>query len=219
MQGLSRGRNRGWQESRSHYVVFADDDCSYPVGLFERVAQVFDETGADIVCGRATDELGRSINGRYETTRQWIGRNNVWTTSIEWMVFFRRDILEALNGYDESIGVGAETPWQAAEGQDILLRALDKGYRCFFDPNICGHHPELDIAHPNQTIRRKALGYARGMGFVLRKHRFGVTSLARWVGRPVGAALLYTLKRQPQRALYYVSVARGRLEGFLGYPT
>jgi len=218
-RGLSRGRNRGWQKSRGQYVVFADDDCWYPAGLFDRVAQAFEETGADIVCGRATDDSGRSINGRYETASQWIDRNNVWTTSIEWMVFFRRDILEPLSGYDEMIGVGAETPWQAAEGQDILLRALSKGYRCFFDPDLCGHHAELDVALPNDTARRKALGYARGMGFVLRKHRFGIASLAKWVGRPAGAAVLYTLKRQPQRALYYVSVARGRLEGFLGYPT
>jgi polysaccharide pyruvyl transferase WcaK-like protein len=218
-RGLSRGRNRGWRESCGQYVVFADDDCWYPAGLFDRVAQVFKETGADIVCGRATDDSGRSINGRYETAKQWIDRSNVWTTSIEWMVFFRRDILEPLNGYDEMIGVGAASPWQAAEGQDILLRALSKGYRCFFDPEICGHHVELDTAHPNQNMRHKALGYARGMGFVLRRHRFGITGLAKWVGRPAGAALLYTLKRQPQRALYYVSVARGRLEGFLGYPT
>ena len=218
-RGLSRGRNRGWQESHGRYVVFADDDCWYPAELFNRVAQVFEETGADIVCGRATDDSGRSINGRYESARQWIDRSNVWTTSIEWMVFFRRDILEPLGGYDEMIGVGAETPWQAAEGQDILLRALSKGYRCFFDPEICGHHAELDVAVSNDTMRHKTLGYARGMGFVLRKHGFGIASLAKWVGRPAGAALLYTLKRQPQRALYYISVARGRLEGFLGYPT
>lgn len=218
-RGLSRGRNRGWQESHGQYAVFADDDCWYPPGLFDRVVQVFEETGADIVCGRATDDRGRSINGRYETARQWIDRNNVWTTSIEWMVFFRRDILEPLGGYDEMIGVGAETPWQAAEGQDILLRALSKGYRCFFDPDICGHHAEIDVAITNDATRRKALGYARGMGFVLRKHGFGIAGLAKWIGRPAGAALLYTLKRQPQRAHYYISVARGRLEGFLGYPT
>jgi polysaccharide pyruvyl transferase WcaK-like protein len=218
-RGLSRGRNRGWRKSHGQYVVFADDDCWYPAELFDRVAQVFEETGADIVCGRATDDSGRSINGRYESARQWIDRSNVWTTSIEWMVFFRRDILEPLGGYDEMIGVGAETPWQAAEGQDILLRALSKGYRCFYDPEICGHHAELDVAVSNDSMRRKALGYARGMGFVLRKHGFGIASLVKWVGRPAGAALLYTLKRQPQRALYYVSVARGRLEGFLGYPT
>jgi glycosyltransferase involved in cell wall biosynthesis len=218
-RGASRGRNRGWQESRASYVVFADDDCWYPAGLFDRVEQVFEETGADIVCGRATDDNGRSINGRYEARRQWIDRDNVWTTSIEWMMFFRREVLEPLNGYDETIGVGAETPWQAAEGQDILLRALSKGYRCFFDPTICGHHAELDVALLSDTMRRKALGYARGMGFVLRKHGYGVASLAKWVGRPVGAALLYALKQQPRRALYYVIVARGRLEGFLGYPT
>lgn len=217
MRGASRGRNRGWQEARGQYVVFADDDCWYPNGLFERVARVFDETGADIVCGRATDELGRSINGRYETTRQWIDRDNVWTTSIEWTAFFRRDVLGPLNGYDEMIGVGAATPWQAAEGQDILLRALSNGYRCFFDPDICGHHAELNIAEASKATRRKALSYARGMGFVLRKHRYGVASLIKWVGRPAGAAILYTLKREPQRALYYLTVARGRLEGFLGY--
>ncbi|MBS0240398.1 MAG: glycosyltransferase [Proteobacteria bacterium] len=214
-RGLSRGRNRGWKVSQGDYVVFADDDCWYPPELFAKVAQIFGETGADIVCGRAADEHGRSINGRYEERKQWIDRRNVWTTSIEWMVFFRRGVLEQLDGYDETIGVGAATPWQAAEGQDILLRALDAGHSCYFDPDIYGHHAELNISQPDKSMRRKALGYARGMGFVLRKHRFGIASAAKWIARPAVAALLYTFKWQPQRALYYVNVTRGRLEGFL----
>lgn len=215
VRGLSRARNTGWRAAKGRYVVFADDDCWYPPSMLEKAAALFSAHDADVVCGRATDESGRSINGRYEAAPQVINRANVWTTSIEWMVFFRRDALVKLEGYDEDIGVGAATPWQAAEGQDILLRALDAGLKLYFDPDLFGHHPELDIKSPDAAMLKKARAYGRGMGFVLRKHGFGPASLVRWIGRPSGAALIYAVKGQPARARYYYTVARGRMEGYL----
>ena len=216
-RGLSRGRNAGWRASRGAYVIFADDDCWYPNDLFQRAQRAFDVTRADIVCGRAADLSGRSINGRFEDTPQRVTRDNVWTTSIEWTVFFKRDVLARIDGYDEGIGVGASTPWQAAEGQDILLRALSAGFEITFDPTLFGHHPELDIKTPDDAMLRKARAYGRGMGFVLRKHGFGVPSLVHWIGRPSGAALIYAVRGQPARARYYTAVAQGRLEGYLNW--
>ena len=215
-RGLSRARNAGWRQSRGNYVVFADDDCWYPDAFFETTRRIITKTSADIVCGRAADEAGRSINGRYEARSQAVTRDNVWTTSIEWVAIFKRDVLAALNGYDEDIGVGASTPWQAAEGQDLLLRALKAGYNIQFDYDLCGHHPELDVKTPDAAMLAKARVYGRGMGYVLRKHGFGAASLVRWVGRPAGAVLLFAARGERSRASYYLSVAQGRIEGYLG---
>jgi GT2 family glycosyltransferase len=214
-RGLSRGRNVGWRRTRGLFVAFADDDCWYPPTLFEAVEAAFRKTEAAVIGGRAADERGQNINGRFETKPQPMNRENVWTTSIEWMLFFRRDVLQAVGGFDESIGVGAHSPWQAAEGQDIVLRALSAGFSCAYDPSLQGHHPEIEIVNPNAAMLSKARGYARGMGFVLRRHGYGAGSMMTWLGRPLAAALIYALKGEHMRVLYYLNVAKGRFEGWM----
>jgi glycosyltransferase involved in cell wall biosynthesis len=213
-RGVCRGRNAGWRVTRGDVVVFADDDCWYPSGLFTSVWSQLEASGSQIATGRAADRNGRSINGRFETERQSISRRNVWTTSIEWMIFFRRAVLEAVGGFDEDIGPGAGTPWGANEGQDILLRALSRGFSAVYDPSLFGFHPELNVRTPDRDGLEKALAYARGMGFVLRRHRYGAASAAYWVGRPAVASAAHAVLGDQVRAGYYARVAKGRLEGW-----
>lgn len=49
-------------------MVFPDDDCWYPPWFLAR-GFLMAATGADFLSGRAADEDGRSINGRYELKR------------------------------------------------------------------------------------------------------------------------------------------------------
>ena len=218
-RGLSRGRNVGWRRSKGAIVGFPDDDCWYPPTLLADVQRLMGSGGPDILCGRAADETGRSINGRFETRPQNVTRRNVWTTQIEWMVFFKRASLESVGGYDEGLGVGAPTPWQAAEGQDILLRALDAGLVCRYDPALYGHHAELNVETPDAAMRRKGRMYARGMGFVLRKHGFGPEIAAYWAMRAVANLVRSALSGYGRRTSYYAQVALGRLEGWAGRGT
>ena len=93
-----------------------------------------------------------------------------------------------------------------------MLRALDRGFACVFDPGVYGHHAELDIHAP--AMLRKGRGYARGLGYVLRLHRYPATALARWVLRPTARAGLSLLRGDLGLARYYHAVALGRLEGW-----
>ena len=213
--GASRARNAGTPHAKGSYIVFADDDCWYPPGLFADVESFFRTTGVDIVSGRAANESGRSINSRFETTIQQVERHNVWTTSIEWMLFFRREILSELGGFDEQLGPGANSPWQAAEGQDIVLHALAKGYSSAYNPDLIGHHAELDIVTPDARQLAKSRAYARAMGVVLARHHYGLASIVYWTIRPLLAASLHAGTGNIWRARYYLSVAQGRLEGWL----
>lgn len=212
--GLSRGRNSGFAHADGAIVLFPDDDCWYPPHFLAFAVDRMDTLQADVVAGRAADETGRDINGRFERTAQRIDRANVWTTGIEWVVFFKRAVLEALGGYDTSIGVGAATPWQACEGQDIMLRALDRGFACFYDPALYGHHAELDVDDP--SMLRKGRAYGRGLGHVLRLHRYSVMAAANWIARPAVKALLSLARGNGQRFRYCCNVALGRSEGYLG---
>jgi len=212
-EGLSRGRNAGWKQAAGAIVSFPDDDCWYPPWFISRALGKILATGADIVAGRAADEEGRSINGRFENSAQWINRNNVWTTGIEWVVFFKRTALLAVGGYNVDIGVGASTPWQACEGQDIMLRALAGGFKCFYDPSLYGYHPELDIINPDDLMCRKGLQYARGFGRVLRIHGYSLAAVTTWVARPATKALFFLCGLKFRRFAYYRNVALGRFEG------
>jgi glycosyltransferase involved in cell wall biosynthesis len=214
--GLSRGRNVGWRESGAEFVLFPDDDCWYPSGFLAYAAKRLADTGADVLTGRAADAQGRSINGRFETRAQRVGRRKVWTTQIEWVAIFRRSLLQSLDGYDPGLGVGAATPWQACEGQDIVLRALKLGAVCWYDPELFGHHAELAAAHPDAAMIRKGRAYGRGMGYVLRRHGWGWGARLYWIARPTVRAVLSLLRWNGSAARYAEQVAIGRLEGARG---
>jgi glycosyltransferase involved in cell wall biosynthesis len=216
MRGLSAGRNIGWKRANGEIAIFPDDDCWYPPWFIERAVALFASYSADILGGRSTDETGRSINARYAKTACSITKRNVWICQIEWATLIRRSLLEALDGYDENLGIGAATPWQAAEGPDLILRALDRGARCYFDPAVYGYHDEIDTVNLEDWTVRKARAYARGMGFVLRQHRYGKLDLAYWVSRSLFNTLRHAALGNLTRARFYFAVARGRLEGWFG---
>jgi len=215
-RGASRARNMGWAQTGCPIVLFPDDDCWYPPSFLSRVLNTMQSTDADIVCGRAADTRAQDINGRFEGTAQWVTRENVWTTQIEWMIIFRLTALQAVSGFDPTIGVGASTPWQSCEGQDIVLRAMAKGLKCYYDNSLYGPHPELDIYTPDERMCRKGRVYARGLGYVLHHHNYTRLSLMNWVLRPVVKACLFLVMGKFDRARYYRNVAIGRWEGWSG---
>lgn len=210
-RGASRARNSGRTAARGAVLLFPDDDCWYPPWFLGRAMDRMSELGADVLSGRAASAEGHDINGRYEQARTRIDRANVWTTGIEWVVFFKRAAFDAIGGYDPAIGVGAATPWQSCEAQDIMLRAIAAGFACVFDPEIYGHHALFDINTP--AMRRKGRSYARGLGYVLRVHRYSPLQMARWLLRPSLRGGLALLKGDLNQASYCLQIVLGRYEG------
>ena len=214
-RGASRARNRGWRVARGAIILFPDDDCWYPPHFLEYALAIMRERDSAVLSGRPTDETGRTINGRFEVSAQPIDVENVWTTAIEWIVFFERAVLSSVDGFDEDIGIGAATPWQSSEIQDIILRSIQSGYSCWYDPMITGYHEEMVIGRPDERLLRKARGYARGMGFVLHAHRYSIPRQAIWIARPIARAVVSLFRGRHDLLPYYAHVAIGRLEGAL----
>lgn len=215
-RGVSLGRNIGWRASKGVVIIFPDDDCWYPLSFLQTIDQRMRETEADILTGRATDETGRSINGRYALSPQAIDRSNVWISGIEWTMAFKKSVLETADGFDEQVGVGSPTPWQACEGPELILRALATGFKCYFDPAVYGHHEELNIVAPDLAMSRKGRAYGRGLGYVLRIHSFSKTECAMWIVRPLARAALNLAKGNAKPLRYLLNISVGRLEGVLG---
>jgi glycosyltransferase involved in cell wall biosynthesis len=214
MRGLSRGRNEGARHARGEIFGFPDDDCTYPPWLLEKVASTFEAMGADVVNGRAGDEAGRPINGRFLKGAGWTRRQDVFNSLIEWVAFCKREAFEAVGGYDVDVGVGASSPWQACEGPDIVFSMMKKGFRIYYDYDIYGHHPEIRIDVADPRMRQKALGYGRGMGYVLGRHDLGVAYAMNFMVRPLGGAMLSLARGRRQNAVYYLDTLRGRLSGY-----
>jgi glycosyltransferase involved in cell wall biosynthesis len=213
-RGLSRARNAGLKVARGELLLFPDDDCWYPRSFLSRGIELMAAAEVDVLTGRAADEAGNDINGKYANVPHTITRANVWISGIEWVMLFKSAALAAVNGFDDDVGVGASTPWQACEGQDILLRALEKGLKCRFDPALFGHHPRFDDISP-KAMQAKGRSYGRGLGYVLRVHRYGLVSAANWIGRPVISLMLSGVTGDFERCKYLFNVALGRLEGYL----
>ena len=215
-QGASRGRNHGLTFSQAEFVLFPDDDCWYPPTFLERGLGELRRRNLDALTGRPTNEEGQTIDGRYEMTAQTITRGNVWTTQIEWLAFWRRELLLQIGAFDEQVGVGASTPWQSAEGQDLMLRMLAAGARCWYDPTLNGHDAGIDRRYADDAFIAKARRYGRGMGFVMRKHRLGAGTPASFLVRSIGGAVLAAARARLPLARFYIATMLGRVEGLLG---
>lgn len=214
-RGLSRGRNVGWKKAQGSVVLFPDDDCWYPSWFISHALDLLATKGSDLVSGRAADQDGNSINGRYETKAQAIDRANVWTTGIEWTIVFKRSTLVAVDGFDPEIGIGASTPWQSCEGQDIVLRALAKGLKAYFDPSLYGYHAKFAVEKEANSTG-KGRRYGRGLGYVLRRHGYGLWSALNWIARPAVKSALSLAEGKLSAFQYYRNTAIGRFEGWSG---
>jgi glycosyltransferase involved in cell wall biosynthesis len=215
-RGLTRARNVGLKHAKGPLVLFPDDDCWYPPWFLARGVSLLISKNAACVTGRAANESGQDINGRFNSSATWVNRKNVWTTQIEWVAFFRRDAILAVGGYNEEIGVGSATPWSANEGQDITLRLLAAGFTTYYDPAVYGFHAEIVTLMPTDAVIEKARSYGRGFGHVLRRHRYGIFDLAYWLLRPSGGWVLCVSQGKWARSRYYANVVLGRLEGWVG---
>jgi hypothetical protein len=112
-------------------------------------------------------------------------------------MFLRSNVLKEVGGFDEELGVGAETPFQSGEDTELLLRAIKKGFQIQYLPPPYSH----------AAVTRARL-YGAGMGRVLRKHG------ERPLWNSLGGALVALLQGDLGLARIRVARAFGRLQGW-----
>lgn len=213
-RGASRARNTGIERATGDLVAFPDDDCLYPPGLLAAVDGFFARNlGTDGLTCRSVDESGNTSNGRFPGEACFVDRLNVWGRGIEYAMFFRHESVRSLR-FDESLGVGAGTPWGAGEATDYLLRLLEEGGVVYYDPALAVVHPP-PVADYGERAARKAYAYGSGMGHVLKSHQMPLWLKARWLYRPLGGAGISLARRRPDEARFRWSTFRGRLRGML----
>ncbi|MBU8538706.1 glycosyltransferase family 2 protein [Falsiroseomonas tokyonensis] len=206
----NHARNLGLRQARGALVSFPDDDCLYPPGLLDRVANAFAADPAlMILTGPAESPEGGLGSGRWRVEGGPITAANAWTSVIEFNLWLRRGLALRLGGYDETMGPG--TGLGSAEGNDLVLRAVTVGHKAIYDPS-------LRIIHPDKRLSEVAVArawlYGGGLGFALRRHSVPASVWLPFAIRPIGGLALSLLRLRPRDAAYYGMTFLGRLRGF-----
>jgi GT2 family glycosyltransferase len=214
-RGLSRARNIGIEAARAPLLGFPDDDCWYRPDFLERVHAAFhdapDLTGLTGLC---LDEVGRlAAGGGCQKVRQ-IKKSNVWGLGVSATMFLRRQAVREVGGFDESLGLGASTPYQSGEETDLLLRLLARGHQLRYDPGLVVHHP---IAEIDSQAPLKAWRYGVGMGYVLGLNAYRTREVLEHLLRPTLGSALALSSGQFALARVRWARARGRLRGWLSF--
>jgi glycosyltransferase involved in cell wall biosynthesis len=214
--GLSRARNAGILELDADVVTFPDDDCWYGSGLLARVDELLTAHPQwHGVTGRVVDESGQPAAARWSKRAGLINRRNVWTRGTSISIFLRRQVVEQVGEFDETLGLGSQSGWESGEETDYLLRALKHRFVLHYEPTLTVFHPQARAEFTDSALAT-GCSYGMGMGKVLRKHGYPWWSAGYHVTRAVGGSVLTLAKARPREARFHWAVARGRARGWLG---
>ena len=208
--GLSRARNVGLDHLSSDIVAFPDDDCIYPPGLLQRVAErLAADPDLGGLTGRAEDASGAS-SASWKADAAVLTDDNLWNRAISYTIFLRRAVVEQVGAFDERLGLGSPGPWASGEEIDYLIRAIRGGARIEYDPSLVVRH----VVRVDDT----RIGGRDGasVGYLLRKHEYRRNSVARMLVRPLGGIVVSLARMDPARASYHAATFRGRIRGYRG---
>lgn len=215
-KGLSLARNVGLRQSSGDIIAFPDDDCWYPPNLLSKVRTYFSQLSElDGLTGRAASETGARVGGHWLPDPGPVTKNRVWNQAISYTIFLRRSIIDRVGDFDVDLGVGSNGKWMSGEETDYLLRAIAYGFNIHYYPSIIVRHPMRDENKSYSDIKRTR-GYARGMGYVMRKHRYPISSLVAHTIKSLLGSASAMLLLSPRKAQVRWVRALGRWEGWFG---
>lgn len=213
-QGVNYARNEGAKIAKGKWLLFPDDDCWYPNDFLEKTLRLMQKTKADLYSGRAINEAGKTIMGKFPDEPVGLNRDTVWITMIEWMTVFRASVFRQSGGFDPQIGPGSGSPFGACEIQDIALHCLSNGATGIYDPALCGYHPEdvSDRASPANIAKMRL--YSQGQGLVMHRHGFSFSHFLPTLLRPMAGMIVYALTLKFNMARRSTAIWQGRLYGW-----
>jgi glycosyltransferase involved in cell wall biosynthesis len=197
LRGISNARNMGVAATPAPFVAFTDDDCRPEPGWASTMLRVFqDHPEAAMVFGRVRlpdRQNGSDYAASFEPgVRVLRGRVPLPDVDLGVGANFgvRREVLEALGGFDPLLGTGAPC-FRGGEETDLLIRALHAGH-------VIVNAVECDVLHlglrTGDEVRRLAVGYQISTGAAFGKYARltglpGLVDLVRWSAFYAGKVL------------------------------
>jgi glycosyltransferase involved in cell wall biosynthesis len=146
-QGLSHARNRGWQESKGRYVAYVDDDCKMPTQWLVVAMKIIDRIAPAVFGGPAYAFYNtqkpywwKDYYGTYEQSQvsrplrklEYLKGNNI---------FFRREVLESMNGFDARLGMSEKKIGYHEETElQVRIRKTMPCELIYYDTNLHVFH-------------------------------------------------------------------------------
>lgn len=211
--GATRARNVGLAMATGDIIGFPDDDCWYPAGLLDRVAEFL--AGAPEWDGI----IGHTIDAEGNATLPWNDRAGKlspamsWRRAVTYVYFLRRDAALAVGGFDTSLGPGSGSPWGAGDDNDFMLRALKTGAKVYFEPALTVHHPPLFPAFDGVALEKRER-YARADGRVLRKHPMPLWWTLAFFGMPLARWMVSLATLRGEQLRFHWITFVGRVRGY-----
>ncbi len=217
VRGLSKSRNLGITACRGQIIGFPDDDSWYSDDMVSRVYDFFQENPViDLLSGRTVDAKKKDSVSRFQHVSSEITKSNIWWTHNSTSIFVRTRALKVLGGFDETLGLGANSPFQSGEETDLVMRLFEKGGRAYYRRDIIIFHDQI---RKDRTAPARARRYAPGFGYTLKKHHFGVPYLIYRVLRTFASAAIATFKGDMIEARYKAAWAVGTIKGYVACPS
>lgn len=216
-RGSSIGRNTAaaaGDPANDPVVLFPNDTCEFPKGS---ISAIKTELAGRVAGGLELHSAGAA---RLEIPPPGtaLDRRTAWRV-IEPGLVMRLSRFRDLSGFDESLGSGSATPWQAGESADLLLRllSLDPSAREDFRwippaVAIVSGVPEQHGLSARQA-RWKLRAYGRGIGRVYSAHGYPIRERLRMA---LGGLLIGVRRRHEYSLLDGWSAFLGRIEGLTG---
>jgi len=216
-RGLSRARNVGLRAARGDIIAVPDDDCWYPNELLAVVAAWFDshaEFGLLFTTLRTADNL-HSGPKTPPTARRCTKSDLSTCLSASAALFMRGSVAAAVGGFNEYLGIGAASKYQAGEERDYVLRALQKGFEFWYEPSFTVHHPTFGSI---ERLKRTTYNYALSEGCVQRMYRYPLRKVGGDLIRSFGGAAVRLCQGDWFNASVYALRGAGQLAGYISGP-
>jgi glycosyltransferase involved in cell wall biosynthesis len=221
LPGVDRARNAGWREARCSLVAFTDDDVVVDDGWLDAFADCFARhPEASFATGRIGvlpgQEGGLGVATKDDPDGYALDARTRRTFGHSANLAVRRESLEAVGGFDESLGAGAR--FMAAPEGDLFDRLLASGRTGRYEPAAAARHDQW--RRVREVVRldfRYGVGSGARMSKLLRtdRRRLRVVAVEYWWGWGVAPVPRFVSTRDWHRLVATGSRLLGYVVGFL----
>jgi glycosyltransferase involved in cell wall biosynthesis len=207
---LSKARNIALPYVKNEIICFGDDDAWYDEDTFGRLDDAFEEN-TDGIIAIVKNEEDKRINIFPKKEQRLTLINHCGALSVSMFLKFDASI-----SFDETIGVGSEYKLLSGEETDYMLEYMEKHpfFNIVYRPDIVVRHP-LAKKQNFDSYLLKCYYYARGAGYVLKKHKdkLPFMYIVKCFIRPLIGIFYFSLTNHYRCKKSYF-LLKGRIEGY-----